>query len=96
MPDVKARLQAIQLLLSESLGKAPTAPELPSAQLPTNVAAVKAMDWETMQQVFAALYVDEVAVAVREGGHALLREKLNTLSEGEQRVLREALTETAA
>ena len=45
MPDMKARLQAIQLLLSESLGKAPTAPELPTPQMPTNVAAVKTMDW---------------------------------------------------
>ena len=64
--------------------------------MPTDVAAVKTMDWETMQHVFATLYVDELAVAVREGGHALLRERLNTLSEGEQRVLREALAETAA
>jgi hypothetical protein len=41
MPDVKARLQAIQLLLSESLGKAPTAPELQTPHMPTNVAELK-------------------------------------------------------
>src|SRR6476469_6718064 len=37
MPDVKARLQAIQLLLSESLGKAPTAPEVTTPTLPQTV-----------------------------------------------------------
>jgi hypothetical protein len=54
---------------------------------------VKAMNWEEMQALFAATYVDEIAAAQRSGGKGLLREKLAALSDGEQRVLREALDE---
>jgi hypothetical protein len=55
------------------------------------VAAVKELGWEEMQYLFAALFVDEVAAMQRVGGEALVREKLAALSEGERRVLREAL-----
>jgi hypothetical protein len=64
--------------------------------MPANVAAVKSMDWEEMQLVLAATYVDELAAAQRKGGHALLRAKLDALSAGERRVRRDALVETAA
>src|SRR5262249_32435092 len=42
---------------------------------------------------FAATYVDEIAAVQRSGGAALVRQKLAALSEGERRVLREALAE---
>jgi hypothetical protein len=49
------------------------------------------MSWEDMQALFAAMYVDETAAVKRNGGVSLVREKLAELSEGERRVLREAL-----
>jgi hypothetical protein len=59
--------------------------------MPTNVAAVKAMSWEQMQAVFAATYADEIYAALRDGGEALVRDKLAALSDGERRVLRNVL-----
>jgi hypothetical protein len=49
------------------------------------------MGWEEMQSLFAATYVDELAAVQRNGGAALVRDKLASLSDGERRVLREAL-----
>jgi len=61
--------------------------------MPASVAAVKEMSWDEMQAVFAATCADELAVAVRDGGASLLRQKLAALSDGERRVLRDALAE---
>jgi len=93
IPDVRARVAAIELLLREGLGR-PAAPEEPrSPRIPTSVAAVKAMGWDEMQAVFAATYVDELEDARRSGGKTLVRKKLLRLSHAERRVLREALIE---
>ena len=58
--------------------------------MPLTVAAVKAMSWDEMQTLFAAIYVDEIA-AVHSGGKALVREKVAALSDGQRLALREAL-----
>ena len=91
VPDVRARLQAIEMLLAQGIGRAPTAPEVMTSILPRTAAEVEKMSWRDMQAVFAALYVDEIAAVQRDGGTALVREKLAGLSEGGRRVLREAL-----
>jgi hypothetical protein len=91
VPDVKARLQAIQLLLSESLGKAPTAPEVATPTLPQTVRRVEMMGWTEMTALAATLFIDEIAVTERDGGETLVRERVAALSEGQRRVLREAL-----
>ena len=93
VPDVRARVAAIELLLREGLGRAPQAEETPTRRLPTSVAAVREMSWDDMQALFAAIYVDEIAAAQRDGGAALVREKVAALSEDQRGVLREALTE---
>jgi len=51
------------------------------------------MGWEEMQQLFAAIYVDEIAAVQRGGGDAVLLEKLAGLSEHQRHVLRQALAE---
>jgi hypothetical protein len=51
------------------------------------------MSWDEMQALFAAIYVDEIAAAQRQGGQALVREKLAALSEEQRQVLREAVLE---
>jgi hypothetical protein len=61
--------------------------------MPHSVEAVQKLSWEQMQQVFAATFVDELAALDRHGGDALVRRKVAALSEGERRVLREALDE---
>jgi len=60
IPDVRARVAAIELLLREGLGRPATAEEVPSPRLPPNVAAVKEMGWDEMQALFAATYVEEL------------------------------------
>lgn len=92
VPDVRARVAAIELLLREGLGRPATA-EVHSPRMPSSVTAVKEMSWDELQALFAAIYVDEIAAAQRDGSDALVRAKVAALSEGERRVLREALSD---
>jgi hypothetical protein len=93
--DVKSRLQAIQLLLSESLGRAPTAREVAAPTLPRTAREVEKMDWHSMNAVFAMQYADELREVARVGGPQALREKLRRLGDPERQLLREALAETS-
>jgi hypothetical protein len=93
VPDTRARLQALQLWLEQSLGRIGVSEETLTPHLPASVAAVQTMDWASMQALFAALYVDEIAALCRDGGDALVREKLGAPSEDSRRVLRDALLE---
>jgi hypothetical protein len=93
MPDVRARVAAIELLLREGLGRAPQDEEPPSSRMPHSLEGVRRLSWEQMQQIFAATFVDELATVDRDGGDALVRQKVAALSEGERRVLWEALEE---
>jgi hypothetical protein len=68
VPDVRARVAAIELLLREGLGRPATAEEAHSPRLPVNAAAVREMDWEEMQALFAATYIDEIAAVQLSGG----------------------------
>jgi hypothetical protein len=54
---------------------------------------VKELGWEEMQYLFAATFVDEITAMQREGGEAMLRERVEALSRDERRALREALAE---
>jgi hypothetical protein len=93
IPDVRSRVAAIELLLREGLGRPATAEEVRAPRIPADVSAVRNMDWEEMQSLFAATYVEEIAALQREGGAALVREKLAVLSAGERRALHAALDE---
>jgi hypothetical protein len=93
VPDVRSRLQAIETLLAQGLGRPGQAEEQLTPRLPSTVAAVKEMGWYEMKALFASLYVDEIAAVQRDGGEAVVREKLAALSEDSRRVLREALRE---
>jgi hypothetical protein len=94
VPDVRARVAAIELLLREGLGRPATA-EVQSPRMAASVAAVKEMSWDEMEALFAAIYVEQIAAARRDGSDALVRAKVAALSEGERRVLREALAEAS-
>jgi hypothetical protein len=54
------------------------------------------MSWDEMQALFAAIYVDDIAAAQRQGGKALVREKLAALSDEQRQVLREALLDPSS
>ena len=86
---MRARVGAIEVLLREGLGRPAQAEEAPTPRMPSSVAAVKALGWDEFQALFAATYVDEIAAVQRDGGAALVREKVAALSEGERRVLRD-------
>jgi hypothetical protein len=92
VPDVRARVAAIELLLREGLGRPPQAEETPAPRMPTTAATVTAMSWDELQILGATLFADEIASAV-EGGDGLLRERLASLGPDERRALREALAE---
>ena len=91
VPDVRARVAAIELLLREGLGRPAAAEEVRPNRMPTSADAVKAMSWDDMQALFAAIYADEIAIVLREGGIALVREKLTALTDDARRALRIAL-----
>jgi hypothetical protein len=93
VPDVRSRLQAIETLLAQGLGIPGQAEEPSVPRLPRTVDAVAQMGWEEMQYVFATAFAHDMAAVQRQGGDALLRDRLGELSESERRVLREALDE---
>jgi hypothetical protein len=91
VPDNRVRLDAVEKLLQQGLGRAREAEQSPTPRLPQSAAAVTAMSWHDQQLFAEILYVDEIAAVLRGDGERLLREKLAELSEGERRLLREAL-----
>jgi hypothetical protein len=77
------------------LGRAREAQEAPVAQIPESASAVERLDWRNLQALAATFLIDELVAVQDRGGEALLRERVATLSEGERRVLREALDQAA-
>jgi hypothetical protein len=93
VPDVRARVSAIELLLREGLGRPPQAEEPPTPRMPTTAAAVAQMSWEDLQILGATLFADEIASVLRGEGDSAVRERLASLSPHQRAVLREALSE---
>jgi hypothetical protein len=92
VPDNKVRLDAVQALLHEALGRPGQAEAQAVPSLPRTAEQVRSMSWEQMTVVFASQFADEIT-SVTEGGDGLLRERLARLGPDERRVLREALAE---
>ena len=91
VPDVRARLDALELWLREALGRVAQAEEPPTTELPRSVEAVANLSWKDLCSIFAAAFVSEIAAAENDEGEDLLRERVAKLPEGERRVLAEAL-----
>jgi hypothetical protein len=92
VPDNKVRLDAVQALLHEALGRPGQAEAQSAPSLPRTVEQVRSMSWVEMQLVFASQFADEIAAVAAEGDR-LLRQRLATLGPDERRLLREALAE---
>ena len=91
VPDHKARVAAVEVLLREGLGRVAQAEEPTVPRLPESAEAVKNMSWKDMQLVIATLYADEIAAVANDQGDALLRQRLAVLTDGARNALREAL-----
>ena len=93
VPDHKARVAAVEVLLREGLGRPAQAEEPTKPSLPESVVGMECMSWQDMRYFASTLLVDELLTVRRDGGEALLRQRVAALSDGERRVLREALLE---
>jgi hypothetical protein len=92
VPDVRARVGAIEVLLREGLGRPAQAEETPSARLPLSAEKVASMDWMELQNLAAVVWLEGFEALERAGSaEALLEERIARLSDGERRVLRRAL-----
>jgi hypothetical protein len=91
VPDNKVRLDAIQALLHESLGRPGQAEAQPTAVLPPSAEQVRKLSWDQMTLVFATHFADEIAAVIHGDGDAVLRDRLAALGPDERCVLREAL-----
>ena len=93
VPDVRARVAAIELLLREGLGRPPQAEEVSVPQLPTNAGAVTRMSWHDLQILGATLFADEIAAVEAGAGAELLQERLAHVSQETRQLLRVALAD---
>jgi hypothetical protein len=93
IPDNKVRLDAVQALLHEALGRPGQADTPPAPSLPTTAEQVRTLSWNQLTLVFAVEFAGEVAAVMNGTGDTLLRERLVALGPDERRVLREALAE---
>jgi hypothetical protein len=91
VPDNKVRLDAIQALLHESLGRPGQAETQLAPALPASAEQVRRLSWDQMTLVFATQFADEIAAVMHGDGDAVLRDRLAALSPDERRRLREAL-----
>ena len=96
VPDVRARVGAIEVLLREGLGRPAQAEENAGPQLPANANAVARMSWDDTQQLATVLFTDEIESVLTQGGREALRERLAEFSDAQRQVLHEALVELAA
>ena len=92
VPDNKVRLDAIQALLHESLGRPGQAEAQPAPVLPASAEQVRKLSWDQMTLVFATQFADEIAAVMHGDGEAVLRDRLAGLGPDERRRLREALS----
>jgi hypothetical protein len=92
VPDNKVRLDAIQALLHESLGRPGQAEAPPAPALPRTAEQLHRLSWDEMTMIFATQFAGEIA-SVMNADDGLLRQRLAMLSSDERRALREALSE---
>src|SRR5262249_1099565 len=92
VPDNKVRLDAVQALPHDAVGRPGQAWAQAPPSLPRTAQQVRSMSWDQMTLVFATQFADEIA-SVATDGELLLRERLASLGPDERRLLRDALTE---
>ena len=96
IPDVRARVGAIEVLLREGLGRPAQVEEITSPKLPASITGVARMSWDDTQNLATLLFADEIESVLTQGGREALRERLAAFSDAQRQVLSEALVELAA
>jgi hypothetical protein len=91
VPDYRVRLDAVEKLLQQGLGRAREAQEAPASEVPAVASDVMKLPWKDLQRFAATLCLDDLVALQRRGAEALLRERVAALSDSERRVLQEAL-----
>jgi hypothetical protein len=76
VPDNKVRLDAIQALLHESLGRPGQAEAQPASALPATAERVHGLSWDEMTMLFATQFAGEIAAVMHGDGDAVLRDRL--------------------
>jgi hypothetical protein len=76
IPDYRVRLDAVEKLLQQGLGRAREAQEAPVAQMPTSASEVEKLSWQDLQRFAATFCLDELVALQRHGAEALLRERI--------------------
>ena len=94
VPDNRVRLDAVEKLLQQGLGRAREAEESRVPRVPDSAAAVERMSWSDMQRLADVLCAEQIAAVADDGGEALVRERVSAMSEDGRRVLRDALAVT--
>jgi hypothetical protein len=95
VPDVRARVGAIEVLLRESLGRPAQAEDAAGPKLPANANAVARMSWDDTNHLAALLFADEIETVLTHGGREAVRERLSSFSDAQRKVLRETLADPA-
>ena len=91
IPDYRVRLDAVEKLLQQGLGRAREAQDAPVSQVPAVASDVLKLGWEDLQRFVATYCLDALVALHRRGADGLLRERAAALSDDERRVLRDAL-----
>jgi hypothetical protein len=81
--------------LRKGLGRPAQAQDPTKPSFPESITEIEVMSWEDMQSFAATLLVDELRTVQRDHGQELPRQRVAVLSDGERRVLREALNAAA-
>jgi hypothetical protein len=92
VPDNKVRLDAVQALLHEALGRPAQAEAQAVASLPKTAQEIESLSWDQMRLIFATQFAGEIA-AVANAGNRLLSQRLGSLTPDERSALREALAD---
>jgi hypothetical protein len=93
--DNRARIDAIEVLLREGLGRPAQAEESPTPPLPRSAEQIQQLGWTDLLALGTALELHEVETALAHGGPEALRVRLRELSADQRRALRQALAEPA-
>jgi hypothetical protein len=91
VPDIRARINAVEVLLREALGRVPQSEELTALRLPETAAAVERMSWNELQRLAGMFCAQEIAAIADGGEEGLIRERVAALGEDGRRLLRDAL-----
>lgn len=90
-PDPRARLQAMDLLFREGLGRAPQSEPAPQQSLPDTPEKIKRMGWQEMEQLAARLELDSLKSALDAGAEKSLRAGIEKLTSAQRELLEKAL-----